>query len=249
MKVLIFDIKGRFAHFRKIYTNSSSLSYTLPPRTTVMGMIAAILGRERDTYYEEFNSQNMDIAVQKINPTRKIMQSLNYIKVTSPQQFSNPQDHTQIPFEIICGEPETRYRIYLASKRAGLYGEIKERLQSGKHVFPLYLGAAPFAGGIEFIGEAEAEKIMALEVIDINTPLSVDKIEKIAFSQLKENNVLVKDKMPVDFTKERYPINTKSYIYDDAGQSLKVELKKDVIYWQVKYYVHDAEQASNIIFY
>ncbi|MBC7076121.1 MAG: CRISPR-associated protein Cas5, partial [Syntrophomonadaceae bacterium] len=76
MKVLIFDIKGRFAHFRKIYTNSSSLSYTLPPRTTVMGMIAAILGRERDTYYEEFNSQNMDIAVQKINPTRKIMQSL-----------------------------------------------------------------------------------------------------------------------------------------------------------------------------
>ena len=43
-KILIFDIKGPMAHFRKFYTNSSSLSYLFPPRTVVAGIIAGILG-------------------------------------------------------------------------------------------------------------------------------------------------------------------------------------------------------------
>ena len=47
MRGVIFDIEGKFAHFRKIYTNSSSLSYLVPPRTTVQGIIAAMLGYER----------------------------------------------------------------------------------------------------------------------------------------------------------------------------------------------------------
>ena len=51
MDLLVFDISGKFAHFRKYYTNSSSLTYLVPPRTSIYGLIAGILGLERDSYY------------------------------------------------------------------------------------------------------------------------------------------------------------------------------------------------------
>lgn len=63
-EVIIFDIMGRNAHFRKFYTNSSSLSYLVPPRTVIAGLIAGLLGLpserftndEKETYYEKFKS-------------------------------------------------------------------------------------------------------------------------------------------------------------------------------------------------
>lgn len=64
MKFLVFDLKGKFAHFRKFYTNSSSLSYLVPPRTVIEGMVAAILGFERDSYYDMFSAENLLVAVQ-----------------------------------------------------------------------------------------------------------------------------------------------------------------------------------------
>lgn len=66
MKIIIFELWGKFAHFRKFYTNSSSLSYSVPPRTTIEGIIAAILGYERDSYYEKFNPDNLYVAVRKV---------------------------------------------------------------------------------------------------------------------------------------------------------------------------------------
>ncbi|KPA09783.1 CRISPR-associated protein Cas5 domain protein, partial [Candidatus Magnetomorum sp. HK-1] len=39
LKILSFRLNGRFAHFRKFYTNSSSLSYFVPPRTAIIGML------------------------------------------------------------------------------------------------------------------------------------------------------------------------------------------------------------------
>jgi CRISPR-associated protein, Cas5h family len=73
-KVLVFDIKGPMAHFRKYYTNSSSLSYLFPPRTVVVGLIAGLLGlpserhtkEKRDIYYEKFDEKRCLVAVSKI---------------------------------------------------------------------------------------------------------------------------------------------------------------------------------------
>lgn len=44
MKALTFCINGKMAHFRKYYSNSSVLSYLLPPVTTVKGILAGLLG-------------------------------------------------------------------------------------------------------------------------------------------------------------------------------------------------------------
>jgi CRISPR-associated protein, Cas5h family len=79
-KILIFDLVGMFAHFRKFYTNSSSLSYAFPPRTVITGLLAGILGYERDKYYEEFSSENCSVGLAIKNPIRKLVQTVNYIR-------------------------------------------------------------------------------------------------------------------------------------------------------------------------
>ena len=46
--ILIFDISSEFGHFRKYNTTTSPLSYSIPTRTAVAGILGAILGMERE---------------------------------------------------------------------------------------------------------------------------------------------------------------------------------------------------------
>ncbi len=74
--LVIFDLTGAFAMFRKFYTNSSSLSYPFPPRTTIAGLIAGLLGYERDSYSEDLGPEQCDIAVSVRVPVRRVMQTV-----------------------------------------------------------------------------------------------------------------------------------------------------------------------------
>ncbi|MCX8153608.1 MAG: CRISPR-associated protein Cas5, partial [Candidatus Bathyarchaeota archaeon] len=62
IKLVVFDAKCFFAHFRKHFSTTSSLSYSFPPRTTIAGMMAAILGYDRGAYYTTFSSEKCRIA-------------------------------------------------------------------------------------------------------------------------------------------------------------------------------------------
>ncbi len=78
--VAIFDLLGPLAHFRQYYTNSSSLSYAFPPRTVLMGTVAAILGWERDSYHEELGLDEARFAVVVKVPVRRLIQTVNYVR-------------------------------------------------------------------------------------------------------------------------------------------------------------------------
>jgi CRISPR-associated protein Cas5h len=77
--LIIFDLAGAYGMFRKFYTNSSSLSYPFPPRTTIAGLIAGIMGYERDSYAEELGLDRCRIAVSVRVPVRRTMQRVNYV--------------------------------------------------------------------------------------------------------------------------------------------------------------------------
>lgn len=247
MRVLVFDLKGSLAHFRKIYTNSSSLSYSLPPRTCLAGIIAAMLGRERDSYYQEFSREHCFIAVKKLGRTRKIMQTLNYMRATGSRELIVPREHTQIPFELVCGEPELRYRIYFAGN-PGAYEELKQRLINDRYVFPPYLGAAPFSATANFVAEASCQRLQTRGLVEVATPINSRNIVEFSFDRMLDNVALVKEKMPVDFTAERYPVASASYVYDENASALPVSLNEDMC-WRVAYQWEEQDIEENITFY
>ena len=230
--VLIFDIKGYAAHFRKFYTNSSSLSYSVPPRTTISGIIAAILGIERDTYYDSFNVENVDIGLRKNEKTRKILQSVNYMKITTKKHFEFPKDHTQIPFEIVLGEDEfLSYRIYFSAKDQELMNSLERRLRQGKYYYSPSLGAMPFNCNIGYIGKFKGEIKKDSEVF-VSSIIPVSKISEkgVRIEDIDESEViLVKERMARDFKNQREIKSVESYIYDENTNPLPVRLKDHYI--------------------
>lgn len=222
MKIIIFELWGKFAHFRKFYTNSSSLSYSVPPRTTIEGIIAAILGYERDSYYEIFNPDNLYIAIRKMNNTRKIMQSLNYIRARSTGELNSPRSHTQIPFEMLAGDNNVGYRFYVTHKDENIRKAIHDRILNNKPIYPPYLGSASFNCSIKYIDEVDWTWEESDEYRDIYTVIKSDKIEEIDI--MKVEGQLVRERMPRDFGEDRIIKDVATYIYNEAGGGLRVKI-------------------------
>lgn len=240
MDILIIDVKGKFAHFRKFYTNSSSLSYSIPPRTAIMGLVAAILGYERDSYYELFSPDKFNVSLRKMSTTRKIMQSLNYIKATSASGIITPKEHTQIPFEMITGEKGVKYRLYLSHKDRNIMNELEKRVKDKDFFYSPYLGAAPFNCSINYIDRIKGEKIDKDREIKTYSPINSEVVNSI---DIKYNDLfLVKEKMPWDILKERNIGKTRSYIFDENCNEIKVKIKCEA--YNIKY----SNVDENIVF-
>lgn len=53
MDTLSFRWRGRFGHFLRAEANRNALTYPVPPRTAVLGLLAALLGLEKDALATE----------------------------------------------------------------------------------------------------------------------------------------------------------------------------------------------------
>lgn len=228
MDVLIVDLIGKFACFRKFYTNSSSLTYSVPPRTVIEGIIAAALGYDRDSYYDKFEKMDLNIAVRKASKTKKIMQTLNYMKATNNGEILNPKEHTQIPTEIIVPDDKIIYRIYISCSDLSILDKIEYMSKNKKSCFPLYFGMAPFSCIMNFISRVKCDKANSTKEIPVTTLIRQEYIDDI---NIKESGriVLTKEKMPYKFTGNRDISKAISYIYDENCSPLVVKLKCDFI--------------------
>lgn len=250
--ILICDLEGPFAHFRKYYTNSSSLSYAFPPPTTIAGLIAGILGLERDSYYDTFSSRNFHSTVEILTPVRKLIQTVNYIYVLSSSDVNKVKGSTQVPFELVVSKYSSKdkysnikYRLYLTHKDNVIYNQIKNRLINETFAYPPYLGVSECLGKLTFVDEVigdEAKIIFPGEKIKVNTVCSIDSIEKGSL-ELKLNSGLryIKEIMPVEFDKDRYLISSKSYVYEQEGNGIYAAFNAPVISIKIK------DETKNIV--
>ncbi|TJX60862.1 type I-B CRISPR-associated protein Cas5 [Soehngenia saccharolytica] len=229
MRILKFKIKGKFAHFRKIYTNSSSLTYGIPPRTTLVGMIAAILGMERDSYYDTFDEKNFIIGLKKQNSTKKIMQTLNYFKATTINEVIFPKQHTQIPFEILVSESgeSIEYEVYLSLSDSNLFEEVSNRIMKKDFYYLPYLGVAPFNCDLEYLGIYEGELANVDEFVQVETVVDLGQIKEFKLDDFEGK--LSRERMPSQLTNERVLKEIKTYIYEDEGKPLYVKLEGEAI--------------------
>lgn len=237
MKVLVFDLKGKFAHFRKFHANSSSLSYKVPPRTVISGLIAAILGYERDSYYEIFDLDKANIAVQILEKPRVVMQTVNYLKLEGAKDFRCPKNHTQIPVELITGEKQAAYRIYFSHTDETLIEELNSRLEEHRFYYPPYFGSAPFQCYIDKVDYREISMVEPVEVVPvcsvIGIPYVVENSLKLGTTPIR----LEREIMPRSITGERYLSETMPYIYESSGNPIYIKVKQPLLKVNDRVYV------------
>lgn len=262
-RLLVFDLKGNIAHFRKFYTSSSSLTYTFPPRTTITGLIAAILGKERDTYYEEFGSQNCRVAISLRKPVKKIMQTINYIRTKgSDDGFSSFSGVVKrfiekgitkypTPLELVISTQPSKeiiYRIYFWHVDQRVMDEVCLRTKEKKSVYPLYLGLSEFLADIEFIEDIPSQMIKecsSSQAVQIATVCNVEHLEKegLEFTDIHGSLEYIKERMPLEFGDNREIKQKTNFIYERNQRGINARLK--IPYLQVTY---SNKKQENILF-
>ncbi len=207
MEILSFDIAGKFAHFRKFHGNNTAMSYSIPPRTTIIGILAALLGEEKDEYYQKYRAENIKVGVRVLKDIKKSFHRLNFLKITSKDDFTGRSGRIQTPFEVITGnnlkEDLVKYRIYLApGEDDELYLSLKEQLLSGNRHYNISLGIAGFSASISNVKSFNVDSVFIEdEWIEIHSACNSEQVSKIDFPEEPEIkfNHIEEELLPADF--------------------------------------------------
>ncbi len=169
-KGVVFSVKGPFAHFRKFYSQTSAMSYSIPPRTAISGIIGAILGIPREKAYELMQPPNGYICLQVVNPVRKITSTANLLstkkdflsdlfKRSRLEYFDSTENRTQIPMEVLIPQPPNsnlKFRVAFWHNDENRLRKLANYLQNKNSFYPIYLGISEFLATVEFEGITES---------------------------------------------------------------------------------------------
>lgn len=215
MKCLVFDVWGDFAHYRKFYTTSSPLTFSFPPRTAVAGMIAAILGIDKNEYLKYFTKDKADIAIKIMKPVKKSRISYNLIDTKTAKMMSKIQNRTQVTFEVLkdCG-----YRIYFTHKDKNLYEKMKEFLKNHKSYYTVCLGLSEYIANFKYIDELEMKEEHSKDYVYIDSVIPFNEDMLIEFEVDRE---YFKDTVPNEMNEDREVIEYKKVIYERNCNPIK----------------------------
>lgn len=234
--LLIFDVEGKFAHFKKYYSNISSLTYEMPPRTVLSGMIASILGNfPRDSYYDIFSPENCKFSVRLLNPVRKHIECLNYKKTSGIS--------TQVRLEILLPANKTiSYRIYFTHKNIDILKQLKQKLLNSDLGYGIYFGQRQFRAFAKFYNEIDKSELRIIKNPK-NIPL-ISLVNKDNIRQLSEVHGMdiVEVSMPCQMKKVKVGREQKSLVnicYERNGLPLFGDFRE----------VLNIKEKENISFY
>lgn len=218
MEILCFKVKGKLAHFRKYYANNTAFSFTVPPRTSLMGMVGAVMGWPRDSYYEDLASENIRFGIRVLSPLKKSFHRLNFLSIKSTgdmskkwsSDFRGEGGRIQTPFEVVSAwdiaKGEVVYQVFISAQDTGkgIFELIKEQFISKEPVFSITLGTANFTASIHDVELVNAQEIMqksSEEFVLMNTAVPSDQIEELKFDKQEfgNYNFVEEDMMPGDF--------------------------------------------------
>ena len=244
MEIVQFDISGKFAHFRKYYANNTALTYSLPPRTTVMGMLAAIMGAPKDSYYEELASDRIRIGIAIRTPIKKTFHRLNFLSIKSLGDIRKSFDSDfrgmagnpiQTPFEVVTGndvkKDEIVYRIFLGSTESGkaTFAALKKRLLERDWVYAPTFGIANFhasPGNVMCHPENNVVENQGSSArLSFDSAVNADNVLSLIFE--KEPDAFVEEELlPADFLANgnREVARMVRALFTSGGIPLKVEI-------------------------
>jgi CRISPR-associated protein Cas5h len=256
MEILQLDVGGKLAHFRKYYANNTAMSFSIPPRTTVMGMLAAILGRERDSYYEELASEHIRISVRVMSPLKKTFHRLNFLSIKSKSDFDGSGGRIQTPFEVVSGYDISKdmvvYRLYVSCSKEGkgTFDELKEKVLQRKQHFALTLGTANFTAsllGVRLFSTNDIQEIEANGMVRIHSAVPSEAVERIDFDRngVEDSLQMIEEELlPADFIKnhdrELKKMNRTLFSTSPTGMSLELN--------RSHYRLTNSEETQNILF-
>ncbi|GAB7386292.1 hypothetical protein BSNK01_01270 [Bacillaceae bacterium] len=215
MRIFAFRLLGKMAHFRCYYSNSTALTYSVPPRTTIAGILAGLLGIERDAYYDLFSLDQCKIAVGNRAAIKKQVQKLNLLMIKSVNDYNGSQEHhSQTPTELVLPQNiragHLDYHVWVWHRDADVSHRLLELFQTTDMGFAsfgisLALGSAQHLGWLHFEGLLQGEEVEEEKTVTLSSVVPVRRLKRLDFSAQDGDwsARLVKEDLPLEFDAER----------------------------------------------
>jgi CRISPR-associated protein Cas5, Hmari subtype len=227
LPIVIFRVSGRYAHFRRPYTNVSSLSYPFPPRPTIAGLLGAILGIQKYKVADTFNEISLTVAVAIEKQVKTVTHVTNFrqdgiggidYSITKPKkgwkskELKNIPPYnevTQIPMELLRN-PSLMIYVHLNNK--SMFSELVSRLKTNRFVYTPCLGLSEFLASVEYVDDGNAIKLETGKY-EVNSVIAKDdcillknklKAEKHQVQELKSPHL---GTVTREFTYKKYLVN------------------------------------------
>nr|WP_206039335.1 type I-B CRISPR-associated protein Cas5b [Halomicrobium mukohataei] len=183
-----FTVRGPWGHFRRIEGNIVKQTYRVIPRTTVAGLIAAMLGIERDGYYDLFAPGNSLVAIEPVSELRTMKLPMNTLSTADEHLSSlNPRGKLSIKlpdpskprqqhnYEVLV-DPAYRIDVWLADDER--YEQFRSLLEAGESYYTPSLGLSEYLATVEYHGEypIETGPTGGTVTVDSTVPEAVDSI-------------------------------------------------------------------------
>jgi len=221
-RVLVFDVWSDYAHFKKFFTTMSPLSFSIPPRTVIAGIIGAIIGIDKKVNPETFKPDNSLISLCIMNKIKKTKIASNNIKAVSLTELSRFKQHKPTNYEFI---KDCKYRIIFSHKDDNLYEKLKEMLSQHLSTYTICMGISQCIADYVYIGEFDKDKISGIDKVNIHSVIPVDLLQEIDFSG---NNEMQKSVLPNIMKNDREVTEYKEFLFDVTAQAIPVKLKENI---------------------
>lgn len=229
MTTLKFDLKASFGHMRRLEGTTVRQTHKCPPKTTIIGMLAAVIGRDRNSYYDDYNDWKVSVVphnIRTINiPTLFLSTndevetiSANGVKIGKGVSSNTSQKNRQrIPVEYLVNP---NYTIYVKSNETeDVLRSLQDRIESNNYHYTPTLGIS------ECICSLENPDIVQVSSESSNT---VDSVVPESEGDVvpKEGNSICFERVAEGFastTNNRKPTGFTSVTIDKNCRQLKVK--------------------------
>lgn len=164
MELINFRLSGRFAHFLRADASASALSYPIPPRTVILGIMGAVLGLPKDMPQVVLEPANIAIsgklpkthwhrAKLRKNPPALLPRVIK--KTQKSDKRTKPEKATLIRQEWLI---DADYSIWVSIPEP-YHSELKKRLYNRQWHFCPSLGISEMIADIEYLGANECSPL------------------------------------------------------------------------------------------
>lgn len=169
MKVLVFDIWGEYAHFKKIYATTSALTYAIPTKPTVYGIIGALIGldKEENIYLKAFTDKQCLIGISILKPLIFQRLGINLKAELGRKKEGSPPKPTMMEFV-----HRPKYRLFITHNDEGIYNKLKAQLENHSSYYTPTLGLTNLLATYKYHGEFNTEGVQSNNSVAVHSVIN-----------------------------------------------------------------------------
>lgn len=173
-QAVVFEVWGDYGCFRRFYTTRSPLTFPVPPRPTLAGLVGCIVGIEKARVSELLADHRVKLAVALVNNVKTIRLGVNWVDTKEPLVLGGGliSQRTQVNVEYL---KDPRFRVYVLPRDEVLRQTLCRLLQEHKAVYTPCLGMSELLADFVWLGEWEVERVND-SLADVVSVLPVSKV-------------------------------------------------------------------------